>query len=356
MTLRLIMLAFMPLHVAAESPMIEWDSGSLRLLVPGGGYGRMHELPDGHLLLCSQLRGAVVVLRSQDKTRTWSQPAEVTRYAHGIAANPELCPLRDGRVIALWNERPRELGGPHNFTIRMSVSTDSGQTWEPRSEPVFIAGNTMQTACWEPAAIEMPDGEVRLFFSHEIPGQQETLMMSSRDAGGTWTQPRQVSLRPHRRDGMAVPLLLKDGRIVFSVEDNGIAGQDRPHPPFRPSIIDYERADRWMALKELPPDKQNLAAPYLARMPGGQTLLSVQTNADDPRWHRMAVFIGDEQARNFTHRSLPFGLPPETNSEWNSLCVIGADQIIALSSTTIHGQRGLWSVTGRFQSKVQTPE
>jgi hypothetical protein len=338
----------------AELPKIQWDPSSQRLLVPGGGYGRMHQLPNGHLLLCSQLHGAVVVLRSEDKAHSWSPPIEVARYEHGIAANPELCPLSDGHVIALWNERPKVLGGPHHFTIRMSLSSDGGQTWQSREEPVFTAGNTMNTACWEPAAIQMPDREIRLFFSHEVPGQQETLLMTSHDTGLTWNPPKQASLRPNRRDGMAVPLLLADGRLVFSVEDNGIAGQDRPHPPFRPSVIDYEQPDRWMALKEFPPDKQNLAAPYLARLPTSETLLSVQTNADETRWHRMAVFVGDAHAKNFTNRSLPFGLPPESNGEWNSLCVISENQIIALSSTTIDGKRGLWSVTGRIDPKTRS--
>jgi hypothetical protein len=347
-----IVLSLLPWLANAELPDIQWDASSKRLLVPGGGYGRMHQLPNGHLLLCSQLRGAVVVLRSEDKAHSWSPPIEAARYEHGIAANPELCPLHDGRILALWNERPKEHGGPHPFTIRMSLSTDEGRTWRSRSEPIFTAGNTMHTACWEPAAIEMPDREVRLFFSHEFPGQQETLLMTSLDAGLTWSPSKQVSLRPKHLDGMAVPLLLLDGRLVFSVEDNGIAGHDRPHPAFRPSIIDYEQQDRWMALKEPPPNKQNLAAPYLARLPTGETLLSVQTNADEPPWHRMAVFVGDEKAKNFTNRSLPFGLPPETNGEWNSLCVISENQIIALSSTIIDGKHGLWSVTGHIYSKT----
>lgn len=171
-------------------------------------------------------------------------------------------------------------------------------------------------------------------------------MMTSRDAGDTWSPPKQVSLRPNRRDGMPVPCLLKDGRLVFSIEDNGIAGQDRPHSPFRPTIVDPSAKDRWMALAKSPDDKFNVAAPYLTRLPGGHTLLAVQSNEDEHRWHRMAVYVGDEHARSFTNRSLPFGLPPNSNSEWNALCVLDDHHLIALTSATIQGKRGVWIVRG----------
>jgi hypothetical protein len=193
----------------------------------------------------------------------------------------------------------------------------------------------------------MPDGEIRLFFAHELPGQQEIALMTSQDGGASWSAPKQASLRPQRRDGMPVPCLLKNGRLVFSIEDNGIAGQDRPHPPFRPSIVDYEKPDRWMALKSPPPDRNNVAAPYLTRLPTGETLLAVQTNAEEPRWHRMAVYIGDAEATGFIQRTLPFGLPPESNSEWNSLFVKNEHTILALTHATIQGQRGLWCIQGQ---------
>ena len=334
---------------AAELPRIAWDASTQRLLQPGATYGRMRRLADGAVLCCYENAGRTWTMRSEDNAKTWLPPVEAGSFAHGAAANPELCVLRSGTVLCFFNERPKVEGGDHSFTLRLSASTDGGRSWTRREAPVYVAGNSSRTACWEPAAVEMPDGEVRLFFAHELPGQQEIAMMTSRDAGATWTAARQVSLRPARRDGMPVPCLLQDGRLVFSIEDNGIAGRDRPHPPFRPSIIDYERADRWMALKVAPPDKNNLSAPYLVRLPSGETLLSAQSNAEDPRWHRMAVFVGDEQAKNFTHRSLPFGLPPEADGFWNSLFIKDASTVIALSNTSIGGQRGLWCVEGRVR-------
>ncbi|MBL9146107.1 MAG: exo-alpha-sialidase [Verrucomicrobiaceae bacterium] len=330
----------------AGLPRIEWDAGTEHLLVPQGVYARMTRLRDGALLACSQSKKSVIVLRSDDEAKSWSAPITVTTYAHGVAANPDLCALADGSVLLFWNERPVPDNGSHKFTICVTRSTDGGRTWEPRGEPIFTGGNVFANACWEPSAVQMPDGEVRMFFAHELPGQQEILMMTSLDAGQTWSSSKQVSLRPKRRDGMPVPCLLKDGRLVFSIEDNGIAGQDRPHPPFRPTIVNPEAKDRWMALATAPDDKCNVAAPYLTRLPSGETLLAVQSNEDERRWHRMAVYVGDEHARGFTHRTLPFGLPPESNSEWNALCVLEADHVIALTSAMIQGKRGVWMVRG----------
>lgn len=231
--------------------------------------------------------------------------------------------------------------------IRMSVSSDKGQTWQPRPEPIYVAGNTECTGCWEPAAVQMPDGELRLLLAHELPGEQEIVMMTSVDGGYTWSPPRQVSLRPGFRDGMPVPTLLADGRFVFAIEDNGAAPQTAGARRFRPTIVDPDSASRWMALSELPPPSSNLAAPYLVRLQSGETLLSVQSNEDDPKRHRMAVYVGNREAKDFARRTLPFGLPRDANCNWNSLHIVDEDHVIAISNTTIQGQGGLWTVTGR---------
>jgi hypothetical protein len=250
-----------------------------------------------------------------------------------------------------WNERPAHENGPHHFTIRMSLSRDGGVTWQPRAEPIFSGGNTAAKGCWEPAAVQMPDGEVRLFFAHELPGQQEIAMMTTRDAGTTWSTKQQASLRPNRRDGMPVPCLLNDGRLVFSIEDNGLAGQESKHPPYRPTIVDPTAKDRWMALRDTPGEQCNVSAPYLTRLPTGETLLSVQSNEDDPRRYHTVVYVGDEQARGFTQRSLPFGLPPETHCQWNALFALNADRVVALASATLDGKAGLWAITGHIRRK-----
>ena len=167
--------------------------------------------------------------------------------------------------------------------------------------------------------------------------------MGSSDRGTTWSVPQQASLRPGHRDGMPVPVILADQRLVFAIEDNGLTGPGRP---FRPSIVDPDTKDRWPALATPPPPSDSLAAPYLVRLPSGDTILSVQCSQSHPDHPRMAVYVGNPQARNFTHHSHPFGLDGSA-ARWNSLCVVNDDTILALASTRIRGTRGLWAVTGR---------
>ena len=334
----------------AESPRIEWQRETLRLIERGATYGRMARLRDGAILCCYQRGRVSWTRRSEDGGCTWSAPAEAARCAFGVAANPELCALADGRVLLLYNERPQPENGTAHYTIRLATSTDGGRSWQGRAEPLFIAGTTERTGCWEPAAVQMPDGEVRLFFANESFAAddyaQEILLITSRDAGATWNTPRRVSFRPERRDGMPVPAILADGRLVFSIEDNGIAGQQREHPPFRPTIVASDTGERWLALASSPPDACNVAAPYLARLPGGTTLLSAQSTEDDRRFRHMVVYIGDATARNFAQRTLPFGSSAGVDCWWNSLFVKDARTVVALSDTTIDGQRGLWCIEG----------
>jgi hypothetical protein len=332
----------------ASPPRLEWLPATQRLLAPNATYGRMKRLADGAVLCCFERDGRSWVMRSEDDATTWSTPLAAGVCAGAVAANPDLCPLRGGGVLLMFNQRPIA-GGNVPFAIRVSTSRDGGRTWQTRGEPVYTAGTTRDQACWEPAAVQMPDGEVRLFFSHELSGAQEIAVTTSRDEGETWTPARRVSLRPGHRDGMPAPLLLADGRLVVAIEDNGLAA-----PQFRPTILDIDDNDaigadsprRRPALAEPPRAGANLAAPYLARLTTGEVLLSVQSNEDDARWHRPAVYVGDAQARNFGGRTLPFGLA-EADGKWNSLFVKDADTVLALSHTIVGGRRGLWCVEGR---------
>ena len=330
---------------SGASTRIDWDPATIRLLHPGATYGRMHRLAGGPILCCFEASGRPWVMRSEDGADSWSAPLQVADFPAGTAANPDLCPLRDGSVLLFWNERPHQDGGPHPFTIRMAASHDRGRTWQHRPDPVFAAGNTRRTGCWEPAALETPGGALRLFFSREVENGQEITTMLSRDAGQSWSAPRRASFRPGHRDGMPVPILLAGGRTLFSIEDNGLSGSDSKR--FRPTIVDADTGKRWPALAANPPPDAILAAPYLARLPTGDTLLSVQHSPDDNAPIRMAVFIGGPDATGFGNPSFPFAGHPQRDCLWNSLFVPDQDRVIALANTRIDGRSGLWSVTGR---------
>jgi hypothetical protein len=213
--------------------------------------------------------------------------------------------------------------------------------------------------------MELPWGELHLYFANEKPypdsTEQEITLMRSFDNGETWDAPERVSFRARRRDGMPVPVFLQDGKgIALAIEDNGLAGAFKPvivHTRVEDNWLsgavtgDSER--RWSAL-ETPLDPAYYAgAPYLRQFPTGETVLSFQSGegrerGDTLTYSRMAVYIGDSEARNFTSRSFPFDVPQNASGLWNSLFIKNGDTVTAVSGTVVDGVRGIWAIDGRL--------
>ena len=329
---------------------IVWDNSTLTLIQPNGVYGRMVRLPDREILCAFEWGGAISVRRSADEGRTWTAPVIAASYNFGNAANPELLVLANGSVLLSYNERPAD--GVHPYTIRVAFSRDNGQTWGGYAT-VFTAGRTSETGCWEPAQIQLPSGEIDLYFSNEQPypntNEQEISISRSFDDGATWSRPERASFRPRHRDGMPVPLLLHDGSgVLLSIEDNGLAGA------FKPAIAPPASGTRWAALETPLPAKVYAGAPYLRQFPTGETVLSVQS-ADGRSsqgtldYSQMAVYIGDSSAHGFTNISIPFPVPANANGLWNSLFIRNASTLTAISTTTLGGVYGLWSIDGHLE-------
>src|SRR5690606_39059493 len=108
-------------------------------------------------------------------------------------------------------------------------------------------------------------------------------MLSSHDNGITWTEgAKKVSFRKNRRDGMPVAQLIGD-EIVMVIEDNNI-------DKFKPYTVRTNIKDNWSepvlanslnraySLDKRVPDTVYMGAPYLLRLPNGETLISYQTN------------------------------------------------------------------------------
>jgi hypothetical protein len=356
-------------------PTLRWEPATLRLIERGGDYPRMARLANGSIA-CVYDKGAKMWTRhSADNAKTFTGPILVAEEPDCWLTNAYLLVLGDGRLLYFFNQRPREalkytrkpapaglLTRP--FLIRMSTSDDHGRTWSS-AKTLYTAGASFQDGCWEPAASQLPSGEIHLYFANESPyrttSEQEISLIRSRDGGKTWSDAQSIAMRPRHRDGMPNPLLLSDNQtIAVAIEDEGLSGGR-----FKPAIVSTSLTDnwkssvdgdsphRWSALANpLPPDHYG-GAPFLAKLPSGHLLLSYQESPDGTiRGCRLAVCVGTSKARDFTNKTFPLGEAASTNQAWNSLFVKDAETVIALSTATVNGVRGIWAIDGHIvQSK-----
>jgi hypothetical protein len=344
---------------AAPKPIqsISWNAKAA-VRISEGTYGRIIRLKNRALLCCYESRGCSYVKRSTDEGHIWSEATLVREMTGSNAANPELLQLKSGRLWLFYNGRPRD--GRQKFIIGACSSDDNGATWTLREKPIFEAGTEAGVGCWEPAALQLPSGEIQLFFANELPfpenDDQEISLMRSRDNGDTWGAAQRVCYRAGHRDGMPVPLLLKDRRtIALSIEDNGLlpgnilqpAVVSSPRKAGWKESIDGNSPRRWSA-PALPRGVYG-GAPYLVKLPSGETLLSCQSTEGNRKEPQMVVYIGDAGARHFGQKSIPFELPDNVGGLWNSLFVKNDDTITAVTATTIDGQRGLWAIDGHIE-------
>lgn len=333
---------------------IAWDYSSILQVADKGGYPRLLRLKDFSVIVIYEDReGNIVYKRSYNNGDSWEEPVAVFKrfqYTDEKAesvfinmANPEIIQLQNGDIVVGCNYRPQQ-SEIAPFSIAIRRSTDNGATWLD-TQVLFDAAPRFNDGCWEPAFLQLPDGELQVYFANEAPYQssdeQEISMLSSQDNGKTWTStPKTVSFRKDRRDGMPVPVILDD-EIVVIIEDNYI---DR----FKPYTVRTKITDNWKspvggdspereyALTEKISDHVYMGAPYLIKLPTGETLISYQTNenrSSDINLSTMEVAVGDNTARNFGKRTRPFDVPLDKEANWNALSLWDDRTVVALAST-----------------------
>ena len=148
---------------------------------------------------------------------------------------------------------------------------------------------------------------------------------------------------------MPVPLILNNGKLVVAIEDTGERTSRALQPsilhadPDNGAVIGASDSRRLAAIASL--DEQIYAGdPFIQQLSSGETLLSCQYGTlQGRRAHRMAIFMGDASAANFTRATAPL----QTPAEWNSLFVRDDDTIVALAGTSIAEKSGVWAIDGR---------
>lgn len=352
----------------ADGIRIAWDYSSMQQIAEMGGYPRLLRMQDNSLIIIYEDRkGDIQYKRTYNEGKTWSDPVEVfSKFSYSNLsgestvvniANPEIIQLKNGDILIACNYRPAKAEiAPYSIVIRRSK--DNGRTWLP-PQTLYTAAPRFIDGCWEPSFLQLPYGELQVYFANENPYQQsdeqEISMISSKDNGETWTKEHTtISFRKNRRDGMPVARIIGD-EIVVVIEDNNI---DR----FKPYTVRTKVADNWSqpvltdspcreyALKEQIDTAYYLGAPYLLVLPTGETVISYQTNENrDKDWElsTMEVAVGDKTARNFNRRTRPFEVPLDKEAKWNSIALWDENTIVAVASSNFNSKHvAPWIIKG----------
>ncbi len=343
---------------------IQWHEETLQY-VTGGVYARIKQTQKRHALVYNA-GDAALIRFSEDNCRSWSSAQEVAKEEGYTFTNCELLELASGKLLYMWNARPHSNTGLP-YKIMYTTSNDRGYNWN-KAENLYIADSNFKNGCWEPIALQLPDGEVQIYFANEAPytdsNEQEISLMRSFDECTTWTTAEKVSFRKDFRDGMPSPIYLPHSKeIAVAIEDNGIKGR------FKPVIV--RTSDNWrdghVAAKESRREEALSAAcslhdsvyagaPYLIKLGKSHTLLSIQSTeerkGDNERYANMQVYVGDKDARNFRKRSTPIpNLPDNAQALWNSITLLDKDTVIAVMSIYgfKKGQNGIWTIKGEVK-------
>ena len=324
---------------------IFWDARNPVTVFNGGGYARMIELNDGRLMACCE-SGGIKISFSTNKGKSWSSPTLIASNENNTPnCVPDLIQLSDGTIIVGYNPRPsKPYTEDRRFGIRVRRSTDNGRTW---SNEIFVydADYTFENGCWEPSFLELPSGELQLYFADESPytssGEQQISLCRSFDGGLTWSAPQRISFRSGYRDGMPVPVLLADKKtIVVAIEDNGWSGVG----DFVPTTVRTTLANNWKSNFYVSGSSSQRnrcinhnycpvakgGAPYLRVLPNGETVLSHQSTYGDSDNMKMYVYVGNKQAKDFKAMSKPFQQGTKKGCWWNSLAVIDTGIVVAV--------------------------
>jgi hypothetical protein len=180
----------------------------------------IHRVPDpvrgGHrLLLFSGLYPARLA-SSDDDGATWTPLAPLGDWG-GIVVMGSVVPMRDGSLLAFFHDDGRFYANAGKstgtFTLYQVRSRDGGRTWDT---PRAIWSGSATHLC-EPGAVRSPDGRSLALLLRENRRTAESHVMVTNDEATTWSEPRALprELTGDRHTAQYAP----DGRLVVTFRD-----------------------------------------------------------------------------------------------------------------------------------------
>ncbi|RMH04208.1 MAG: exo-alpha-sialidase [Planctomycetota bacterium] len=156
---------------------------------------------------------------SEDDGATWSELAPIGDYG-GIVACASLAEVGPGEYLAWFHDDGRFIGDAHRpaedgcrFHVFQIRSTDGGLSWGP---PRPIAARPDVDLC-EPGLVRSPDGQTLALLLRENRRVRNSFVIFSADGGRTWSEPRELpaALTGDRHTAVRCA----DGRYFISFRD-----------------------------------------------------------------------------------------------------------------------------------------
>lgn len=220
-----------------------------------------------------QMDNGIIMKRSSDNGKTWSEPVEIY---HGTNWEAHMLQLPSGQIQCYFSESRPWISAGHSGTA-MILSDDNGATWSP-------------------ALGELPYTVIRQTWANS--------------AGTLFT------------DQMPVVTRINDSDRLAAAIESSVTGQSEHCISFA-----YSDADgQWPHLTgdEVGPEDRNNnvftgAAPYLIQFPSGESILSYGLSS------RLYFRMGDASCRNFSEPFLAFA----DRGSWGGMEMSGSHELIA---------------------------
>ena len=154
---------------------------------------------------------------SVDDGRTWSPLKPIGNFG-GIVAMGDVLRLKNGGYMAVFHDDGRFIEAQprpeRRFLVYKTLSSDGGLTW---SAPTVIAQHPAAHLC-EPGLVRSPDGRQIAMLLRENSRKFNSFVAFSDDEGSTWSEPRQLpgALTGDRH----VAKYARDGRLLVTFRDN----------------------------------------------------------------------------------------------------------------------------------------
>lgn len=180
----------------------------------------IHRVPDPvkggtRLILFSGLYPARLA-SSDDNGKTWSSLAPIGDWG-GIVVMGSVVAMKDQSLLAFFHDDGRFYANAGKatgtFTLFQVRSRDGGRTWDaPRA---IWQGDSIHLC--EPGAVRSPDGRTVALLLRENRRRSESHVMFTTDEGATWSTPKPLA-RELTGDRHTVQVA-KDGRLVVTFRD-----------------------------------------------------------------------------------------------------------------------------------------